>query len=781
LLVLILLYAILGIAVISAGSRLGRRGLALGIVAPVATLIWLAIRLPDLLDGETIEESLTWIPQLGLDLDVRVDGFSALMVLIVAGIGVLVFAYAARYLPREGAGVGRLVGLLTLFAGAMVGLVVSDNLFFLYTFWELTSVTSYLLIGNDHADARARASALQALLITSAGGLAMLVGFVLLGQSAGTYRLSEIVASPPSGTTVTVALVLVLLGAMTKSAQYPFHAWLPGAMVAPTPISAYLHSATMVTAGVYLVARLSPAFASEELWRPTVFTVGLVTMLAGGLRALRQHDLKLLLAFGTVSQLGFMFLVMGAGTAEAATGGSLLLLAHAIYKAALFMVVGIIDHETGTRDMRALPGFGRRWRPVVVIGVVTAASMAGVPLAFGFVAKEADFEVFAGNPFGGAWVVLAGVTVGSVLTVAYSIRFVWGAFTAGATDWANAPPAVDTSHSPSASFVAPAAVLAVCTLLLGVVPAIADGLISAATKALDATAGSVDLAVWHGVNLALVLSAVALVGGAALFVARRPVARVLAAGRRIPSGADIYLLGLRGLNVVADRVTAVVQTGSLPFYGAVILLTAAIAPGVALLTSSAWAGWPEVLDTPAHLPIAALIVGGALGAALVRRRLGAVVFLSVVGYGMTGLFVIEGAPDLALTQVTVETLSTVLFVLVLRRLPPEFGPVRAIGRPLRIAVAAGVGAMVFAFALIASGNRSAPAVSQQMVDRALPDGGGRNVVNVILVDFRGWDTMGEITVLAVAAVGAVALARAGGRRPRVTAPPSAPANVETTA
>jgi multicomponent Na+:H+ antiporter subunit A len=404
-----------------------------------------------------------------------------------------------------------------------------------------------------------------------------------------------------------------------------------------------------------------------------------------------------------------------------------------------------------------------------------------VPLAFGFVAKEADFEVFAGNPFGGAWVVLAGVTMGSVLTVAYSIRFVWGAFTAGATDWANAPAAVDTSHSPSAWFVAPAAVLAGFTLLLGVVPAIADGLITAATEALDPSALPVDLAVWHGVNLALVLSAVALAGGAVLFMARRPVARVLAAGRRIPSGADIYLRGLRGLNVVADRVTGVVQTGSLPFYGAVILLTATVAPGVALLTSSAWAGWPEVLDTPVHLPIAALIVGGALGAALVRRRLAAVVFLGVVGYGMTGLFVIEGAPDLALTQVTVETLSTVLFVLVLRRLPPEFGPVRAIGRPVRIAVAAGVGAMVFAFALIASGNRTAPAVSQEMVDRALPDGGGRNVVNVILVDFRGWDTMGEITVLAVAAVGAVALARAGSRRRRVTAPPSAPANVETTA
>ena len=332
---------------------------------------------------------------------------------------------------------------------------------------------------------------------------------------------------------MTVALILVLVGAMSKSAQYPFQSWLPSAMVAPTPVSAYLHSATMVTAGVYLVARLSPAFAaSEAFWRPTVFTVGLVTMIAGGLRALRQHDLKLLLAFGTVSQLGFMFVVAGAGTADAAVAISLLLLAHAVFKAALFMVVGVIEHETGTAR-HARPSW---LRSSVAAGRRDRCSQCGIdggrPLALGFVAKEADFEVFAHNPFGGSWAVLAGLTVGSMITAAYSIRFLWGAFTAGATDWANAPPPVDVSHRPAPSLVAPAAVLAVVTVLLGVDPSLAGNILGAAAVALVPAATSAPLTVWHGFNLALVLSTVALVGGWLLFLARRPVARVLAVGRR---------------------------------------------------------------------------------------------------------------------------------------------------------------------------------------------------------------------------------------------------------
>ncbi|HEX7134743.1 MAG TPA: proton-conducting transporter membrane subunit, partial [Iamia sp.] len=295
--ILLVLHAVLGLAAIAGGDRLGRRAVWIGAVGPVAAVVWLVAVLPGVLDDRPVDEVVGWVPALDVDLQLRLDGFGALMVVLVSGIGVLVFVYAARYLSPTAPGVARLAGLLTLFSGSMLGLVVADNLIVLYGFWELTSITSFLLIGNGHRDARARAAALQALLVTGAGGLAMLAGFVVLGQAAGTYRLSELLADPPeAGTAVTTALVLVLLGAFTKSAQYPFHSWLPGAMAAPTPVSAYLHSATMVKAGVYLIARFAPIYAVVWLWRPSVIAVGLFTLVAAGLRTLRQHDLKILLA-----------------------------------------------------------------------------------------------------------------------------------------------------------------------------------------------------------------------------------------------------------------------------------------------------------------------------------------------------------------------------------------------------------------------------------------------------------------------------------------------------
>ncbi|MGH9133437.1 MAG: hydrogen gas-evolving membrane-bound hydrogenase subunit E [Ilumatobacteraceae bacterium] len=392
--------------------------------------------------------------------------------------------------------------------------------------------------------------------------------------------------------------------------------------------------------------------------------------------------------------------------------------------------------------------------------------MAGIPATLGFVSKEAAFEAFAHGGISGAGLVLALLVAASCITAAYSIRYVWGAFTAGGTDWKGAPPPATSDDAPAGAFWGPPAVLASATLLLGVAPFLVDPLTGAAASALAPGSEPAHLAVWHGFTVALALSAVVLAVGTVMFIARKPIAEVLALGRRLPSGTDVYLAMLRGLNSLADRVTGALQNGSLPFYAAVILVTASVGPGVVLARSGDWAGWPEVLDTPAHLPVVAGLVGGAIGAALVRRRLAAVVFLSLVGYGMAGLFVVEGAPDLALTQVTVETLSTVVFVLVLRRLPPRFSEPSA-GQVVRVAVSALVGIVVFLFALMAAANRTAPPVSDEMIERALPEGGGKNVVNVILVDFRGFDTLGEITVLAVAAVGAVALARATlGGRPR---------------
>jgi multicomponent Na+:H+ antiporter subunit A len=764
---LLALHAVLGLGVIAGGERLQRRALLVAGLAPLAALVWLVAHAAGVIEGTPVTESFTWVPELGLDVDLRLDGFALLLAVLVSGIGVLVFWYSHWYFPATQEGLGRLVGLLTLFSGSMFGLVVADNLLVLYGCWELTSITSYLLIGNKYADGRARAAALQALLITGAGGLAMLGGFVVIGQQAGTYQLSAILADPPSGTAVTAALVLVLLGAATKSAQYPFHSWLPGAMVAPTPISAYLHSATMVKAGVYLVARFTPAFADVPFWRPAVVTVGLVTMVCGGLRALRQSDLKLLLAFGTVSQLGFLFVLFGMGTEETVIAGCTMLLAHALFKAGLFMGVGVIDHQVGTREVARLPVLDRGWRAFTWLMVFIAAAMAGLPLTFGFVAKEEAYQSLLDEAPFGEVTVIAVVVFASMLTFAYSARFLWGAF------WyprSRGAPTAASDDAPSAGFLAAPAVIGAVLLVLDVLPGLADSLLTAASQALDASAAAVHLAMWHGFNLALLLSAVTVAGGLVLFVGRRSVARVLVLGAALPTGGDAYRASLRGLNRVADRVTGVVQNGSLPVYAGVILLTAAALPGIALA-----ADWPDVdapplVDQPGEVLIAALILGSALGAAVIRRRFAAALLLGMAGYGMAGLFVVMGAPDLALTQTAIETLTTVLFVLVLRRLPDRFerragGPVRV----LRVAVAATVGLVVFAFALAASGERIGPPVSDEMTDLAYPEGHGRNVVNVILVDFRGFDTMGEITVLAAAAIGAVALARAGRR-------PGAPAN-----
>jgi multicomponent Na+:H+ antiporter subunit A len=759
-------HAVVGGGIVLAGERLGRRALWPAAVPLGATFLWLLWRWPSVLDGATVEESMQWVPQLDMSLQLRLDGFGALMVLLVSGVGLLVLAYSASYFPRVQVGLGRLIGLLVLFAGAMLGLVLADNLLVVYGFWELTSIASYFLIGNRSSSARARAAALQALLITGAGALAMLVGFILIGQAAGTYQLSAILADPPSGSTIGAALALVLIGAATKSAQYPFHSWLPGAMVAPTPVSAYLHSATMVKAGVYLIARFTPAFAGVAWWRPVVVTIGLVSMVAGGLRALRQHDLKLVLAFGTVSQLGFLVVLFGWGTDYSIAAGCVLLLAHAAFKAALFMSVGVVDHQLGTRDVRELPALGRRWPALAATVGVAAASMAGVPLTLGFISKEKAYEALLQGDGVAAALAVAGVVGASVLTFGYSAWILFGVAAGGGRADVAAP---DESVRPAVRFLAPGLLLAAFTLVAGVLPWLLDGIVTGASSALEPSAPAVHLAIWHGVNAALGLSVLTIAAGVVVFLQRGAVERALSIGRHVPSGNEVYLLLLRGVNRLADRVTGIVQNGSLPVYAGVILVTTMLVPGIALLSSVSGETF-EVSDARrstviASVVIVAILLAAAVTAAGIRRRYAAALLLAGVGYSMAGLFVVQGAPDLALTTVAVESLFTILFVLVLRSLPDQFEQrVTRGGRLFRGVVAAVVGSVVFVFALVASGERLPSNTSAEMIDRALPDGNGRNVVNVILVDFRGLDTLGELTVLAAASIGAVALARAV-RRP----------------
>lgn len=740
--------------------RAGRRAF-LGIaLLPLAGTVWIAAQGAAVRDGRTLVEFRPWVGSIGMDLALAMGTLQWVMALIVLGIGALVLAYCAWYFDDDEPGVPRFAGVLVAFIASMLGLVLADDLLLLYVFWELTTVFSFLLIGHDSERRASRRAAIQALVVTTFGGLVLLVGAIVVGHAAGTFRITEILADPPGGTAVTVGVHLLLVGAVSKSALLPFHFWLPSAMAAPTPVSAYLHAASMVKAGVYLVALLAPAFAGVAGWRTVLLVLGLTTMVLGGVRALRQHDLKLLLAYGTVSQLGFLVLVLGTGTRSAMLAGLAVLLAHALFKATLFLVVGIIDHSTGTRDLRELTGLAHRLPVVAVTATLAAASMAGLPPLLGYVAKESVLVALVdvaregdGTGLGTTtgWLLLAGVVIGSILTAAYSARFVWGAF---GTREVDSPVAV---HSPSPAFVAAPVALAALSLVLGQLGGPLTSLLGPQADAFPPGAHEAELTLWHGVGLPLVLTLVTLTAGAALFVAREPVARAQAALAHDWSLERAYRGGMRLLDRTAVEVTGVVQRGSAAAYLAIILVVLVLLPGSTLLGRlgdlevTAW-------DNPAQAVVGVVIVAAAVLTARSRRRIRAVLLVGVTGYGTALLFVLQGAPDLALTQALVETLTVVVFVLALRRLPEYFTD-RPLSRQryLRIALGVAVAVVTAGFLLAAGAARTADPVSLALPEQALEFGGGGNIVNVILVDTRAWDTLGELAVLVAAATGVASL------------------------
>ena len=760
---LLALHAVIATIAPAAARRMGRGVFLLCATAPAATVAWAAYHARDVLHGQPLRQTVQWLPAINLRLEVLLDPFALLMVALVSGIGTLIFLYCVSYFPA-GADIGRFAGRLVAFAGAMLGLVLSDNLLILYVFWELTSITSYLLIGWTDEDQEARYAALQALMITSGGGLAMLGGFVLIGQAAGTYSLSGILEAPPSGGLVTAGALLALAGALTKSAQAPFHTWLPRAMAAPTPVSAYLHSATMVKAGVYLVARLAPAFATAPGWRPLVLGVGIFTMILGGLRALRQFDLKLLLAHGTISQLGFLMVLFGAGLPEATLAGTILLLAHALFKATLFLVAGVVDHTAHTRDIRKLDGLYRVMPATAAVAAIAAASMAGLPPLFGFIAKEEAYTSYVEADLGlSGPLLLAGLVAGSVLTFAYSWRYFRGAFLS--------KPAGEVeeraeAHAPPLRFLGPAALLAVITVALGLAPAAADLLVHQAAHALDtAVDTSQHLSLWHGFNLPLLLSAVTIGLGLAMAWRRQLVQSIGDRMPSIPTAQGAYEATMHGLQVGAPRITGAIQNGSLPSYLAVILLTALVVPVPSMLPLIGDISGARPAEHAVQIAVVALMAGFCIGIVNVQRRFSAVLMLGGVGYCVATLFVIQGAPDLGLTQFLIETLSLVIFVLVLRQLPRYHRNYRwALGQNLRKVVAVVVGLLVFVFALVAGSYQAGPTVSDEYLVAAPVEAEGQNVVNVILVDFRGYDTFGEITVLCMATLGIASLVLASRRR-----------------
>jgi multicomponent Na+:H+ antiporter subunit A len=516
----------------------------------------------------------------------------------------------------------------------------------------------------------------------------------------------------------------------------------------------------MVKAGIYLIARLAPAFAPLIVWwRPTLVTVGLVTMIVGGWRAFNQTDLKLILAQGTVSQLGFIVVLVGLGYAEATFAGMAMILAHAVFKAALFMVAGIVDHQAHTRDIRRLDRLGSRMPLIAGGAIIAAASMAGIPPLLGFVSKEAALEALVHAT--GWWLATAGVVVGSILTMAYGLRFLWGAFaTKRAGQVVN--PVGPEVEAPSGWFMAPPLVLVAVTVIAGLALGLVDRVVVDAAGSVDSAASAYHLRLWHGFSLPLGLSALAIGGGVILW--RRPLPRLRALTLRAPDATRVYTRSVVGINRLADRVTSIVQSGSLPVYLGVILLVSVLVPGAFLVRN--WATPTDLVfaESPLQVVTALVVLAGAAGTIIAQRRLGAVLFLGAVGYGVAVLFVLQGAPDLALTQLLVETLALALFILVLRLLPIRFEVRQSrIRRWTRVGIAVGVGTFAGAFALWAASPPPGPAVADEYLARALSEGGGRNATNVILTDFRAFDTLGEITVLAVVAMGAMALVAA--RRP----------------
>jgi len=729
-------------------------------VLPAAAFAWTVGQTAAVTAGGSVTESIPWIPQLGVSLSFRVDTLAWLLALVVTGVGALVLLYCARYFTADEPGLGRFAAFLLAFAGAMFGLVTADDIVVMFVFWEITSVLSYLLIGHYTHRRESRGAAQQALLVTTFGGLVMLVGVVLLAVTAGTTSLAAIIADPVQGDAAIWAVLLILVGALSKSALVPFHFWLPAAMAAPTPVSAYLHAAAMVKAGVYLVARLAPGYADTPGWMPVLVTLGVGTMLVGAWRALRQFDLKLVLAYGTVSQLGFLMVVVGFGSRDAALAGVALLLAHALYKAALFLTVGIIDHRAGTRDWRRLSGLGRREPVLALIALVSAASMAGIPPFLGFVAKEAVFTAFldaAGSGQGWGWVALIGTAVGSVLTVAYSARFFWGAF-------GTRPALADTPLHPSRWDVQLApGVFAAGTLLLGPLALLLDPLFSPYA---DTVAGGGDyhLALWHGFEPALGLSVAVLVLGAVMFGERARVARLQDAVPPYIDAGEGYGLTVRAVDRAAARITHFAQRGGLPQYLATILVVFVLALGFAAAVNRTWPDAIVWWDYPGQVLIALSMGIAAVMAARVGQRITAVLLVGITGYGLVALFAFHGAPDLALTQALVETMSIVVFVLVLRRLPAKIAQHnRPMHRRRRALIGVLVGAVMGTIGVIAFGARQAESIAGELPRLAVEDGHGRNIVNVMLVDIRAWDTMGEISVLIVVATGVASLLFVSGR------------------
>ncbi|MGE0444035.1 MAG: Na+/H+ antiporter subunit B [Vicinamibacterales bacterium] len=695
--------------------------------------------------------SVPWAPSLGLTFAFNLDPLGLLFALLITGVGTLVFLYAAEYL-RGHDQTGRFFASLLAFMGAMLGLVLSDNILTLFVFWELTGFTSFLLIGFDHERAESRAAAIQALIVTGGGGLALLAAGVLMADATGTTSLSAIAASGVAladHALYPAIATLVLLAAFTKSAQAPFSFWLPNAMAAPTPVSAYLHSATMVKAGLYLIARMTPLLGATALWTTAITVAGAATMVIGAWRAVQEVDLKRILAYSTVSALGVITMLLGVGTQATVTAALVYLVAHACYKGALFLVAGAVDHETGTRDITALSGLRRAMPATSLAGGVAALSMIGVPLTLGFVGKETAYEALL---HGGTW-----GTALLVLLIGSSILLGLAALLAGVVPF-RGEPSHEELHEPGWALRVPPMILAALGLLAGIVPFLLDTPIAAAAAAVVAPPVAVELAVWHGLTPALGLSVLTLAGVGVAFLVGRPFT-----GRlwQPAWGAEaLYTRTIAALDAASRVIGPPLHSASLRSYVMAILFTTIAAGGTALMTIPRFsASITAISARPHEALVAVMIVAAAIAATLSRSTMGAVLSLGAVGYGVATTFLMFGAPDLAMTQFSVETLTVLIYVMVFRHFRGLGALSPTLVRTRDALIAIGGGTFITALVLAVATTETPPGLREFFAEAAPVLGHGRNIVNVILVDFRAFDTLGEITVLTTAAIGVRALLR----------------------
>ena len=750
--------AALAIALLHQAPRVVHSALAAG--ASAGGLLLLAGLADPVIGGGVPTATWQWVPSLGLDLTLMVDPLGLMFAGLILGIGLLVVIFGHFYL-YAGEATGRFFASLMLFQGAMLGIVIAGNVLLLLVFWEMTSLASFLLIGFWQHKAEARQGARMALAVTGGGGLALIGGMVLLGVVAGSFDLATILdrgdvvrASP----LYPVLLGLILLGCFTKSAQFPFHFWLPHAMAAPTPVSAYLHSATMVKAGVFLLARLWPILAGTELYTVTVTSVGLVTMIFGAVVALFRHDLKSILAYSTISQLGMLVMLLGFSLEAAALAAVLHILNHAAFKAALFMSAGIVEHETGTRDIRRLGGLAKAMPVTALVATLAAASMAGLPPLGGFISKELMlYETPKLALLGLPWLLPVLATLGATFSVGYSLRLAVHLFFGQPRE---AEPFA-RAHDPGLGMWAAPALLTALAVLLGLVPMLLAGpLVGAVTAAVTGTpAPEFDLALWHGVNLALILSLIAVAGGALLLWQHKP---LLAAweSARLPDAKRMFEATFAFADRWVRKAIVATHTPSLQR-----MLLASFTVIVLLVIDGAQAGG-AFTGTRALLPAAppaiiawALLIGATAAVVIdSRHRLRVLIYVSVIGLVVSLTFVQFSAPDLALTQISVEVVTILLLLLALNLLPKKPPLLSSASRKWRdgaLAVTAGVLVGGIAWAMLT--RDPGPSIAAYHLANAKSGGGGTNVVNVILVDFRAFDTLGEIIVLGIAGLGIFAL------------------------